>query len=126
MSSGSRKKRQSVNQTVGGALLGFEQQVFRHVPPAEELVHHARPDAPIAGADGEVLRLDLPDELAIDDPWAGIEDELADMADPWADYAAEAEIAPGDVGHTGEPAATADDGDAEAGTTAHGRSRRPR
>ena len=29
MSAGSRKKRQSVNQTVGGILFGFEQQVLR-------------------------------------------------------------------------------------------------
>lgn len=89
MSSGSRKKRLSVSQTVGGALLGFEQQVFRSVPPAEELVHHARPDAPIAGADGELLTLELPEVVELDDPWAGIEDELADDDDPWADYAAE-------------------------------------
>lgn len=89
MSAGSRKKRLSVSQTVGGALLGFEQQVFRTVPPAEELVHHARPDAAIAGADGELLTLELP-EPDLDDPWAGIEDELADEDDPWAEYAAEA------------------------------------
>ncbi|HEU0242414.1 MAG TPA: hypothetical protein VFQ75_00820 [Candidatus Limnocylindrales bacterium] len=91
MSAGSRKKRQSVGQTVGGMMFGFEQQVLRTAPPPEELVHHARPDAPIPGADGELLTLELPEGLEVDDPWAGIEDELSDDDDPWADYAAEAQ-----------------------------------
>jgi hypothetical protein len=89
MSSGSRKKRQSVNQTVGGIMFGFEQQVLRTTPPAEELVQHARPDAPIPAADGELLTLELPAAADLDDPWAGIEEELAED-DPWAEYAAEA------------------------------------
>jgi hypothetical protein len=89
MSAGSRKKRQSAAQSIGGVLFGFEQQVMRTTPPAEELVHHARPDAAIPGADGELLTLELP-ELDLDDPWAGIEEELTDEDDPWADYAAEA------------------------------------
>ena len=102
MSSGSRKKRQSVNQTVGGTLLGFEQQVHRGLPPAEGFVPHAPPDAPLAVPEVDLLTLELPDELAADDPWAGIEDELADMSDPWADYAAEAETVTADGG--AEPA----------------------
>ena len=32
MSSGSRKKRQSAVQTVGGIMFGFEQQVLRTTP----------------------------------------------------------------------------------------------
>ena len=60
MSAGSRKKRQSVGQTVGGIMFGFEQQVLRTTPPPEELVHHARPDAPVPGPDGELLTLELP------------------------------------------------------------------
>ena len=100
MSSGSRKKRQSVAQTAGGVMFGFEQQVFRNVPPPEEVVHKARPDAPVAAGDGSFVTLELPDEalpedLLSDDPWAGIEQELADPDDPWADYAAEAETASG-------------------------------
>jgi hypothetical protein len=78
MSSGSRKKRQSVSQTVGGVLFGFEQQVWRNAPPPEEVVHQARPDAPIAGADGELITLEIPESIELDDPWAGIEHELAD------------------------------------------------
>ena len=98
MSSGSRKKRQSVSQTVGGVLFGFEQQVFRNSPPPEELVHHARPDAAVAGADGDMLTLRLPEELDLDDPWAGIEDELTDEDDPWADVAAASDVEDGGEG----------------------------
>ena len=56
--------------------------MLRSIPPAEELVHHARPDAPIPGPDGELLTLELPEGLEVDDPWAGIEDEVADEDDP--------------------------------------------
>src|SRR6186713_1611504 len=96
MSSGSRKKRQSVAQTAGGVLFGFEQQLFRNAPPPEEVVHKARPDAPVPAGDGSFVTLELPDDALTDDPltddpWAGIEQELADPDDPWADYAAEAE-----------------------------------
>ena len=93
MSSGSRKKRQSVAQTAGGVLFGFEQQVWRNSPPPEEVVHQARPDSPVPAGDGSYLTLELPDDPEPDDPWAGIEDELSDEDDPWADYAAEAETA---------------------------------
>jgi hypothetical protein len=89
MSAGSRKKRRSVSQTAGGVMFGFDQQIMRTTPPPEELVHHARPDAAIPGGDGEPLTLELPEELVVDDPWAGIEEELTDDDDPWADYAPE-------------------------------------
>ena len=99
MSSGSRKKRQSVSQTVGGVLFGFEQQALRNQPPPHELVHHARPDAPLPSGDGSFLTLDLPDDIVLDEelaepdnPWAGYEDLLeAEEAeeDPWADLAVE-------------------------------------
>jgi hypothetical protein len=96
MSAGSRKKRQSVAQTMGGVLFGFEQQVLRNQPPPEELVHQARPDAPLPAGDGSFVTLELPDDLVVepDDPWAGYEDLLeADGAvedeDPWADVATE-------------------------------------
>ena len=103
MSAGSRKKRQSVSQTVGGVLFGFEQQVLRNQPPPEELVHQARPDNPVPAGDGSFLTLELPDGIVEpvepDDPWAGYEDLLEaedadDEEDPWADLAA---------GATGDP-----------------------
>jgi hypothetical protein len=96
MSAGARRKRQSVAQTAGGVMFGFEQQVLRNQPPPEELVHHARPDAPVPAAEGSYLTLDLPDDHPDepDDPWAGYEDLLAaedEEEDPWADLAAEAD-----------------------------------
>lgn len=92
MSSGSRKKRQSVAQTMGGVMFGFEQQVMRTQPPPQELVHHARPDLPAPAGDGSFVTLALPDDPAdLDDPWAGYEDPLAgEDEDPWGDYATEA------------------------------------
>ena len=96
MSSGSRKKRQSVSQTVGGVLFGFEQQVLRNQPPPEELVHQARPDNPVPAGDGSYVTLELPDDVVAepDDPWAGYEDLVeaeaeAEDEDPWADLVAE-------------------------------------
>ena len=108
MSSGSRKKRQSVAQTAGGIMFGFEQQVFRDAPPPQEVVHQARPDASVPAGDGSFVTLELPDDVLPDaaladdplDPWAGIEDELTDQDDPWADYAAETATTSGGEGDT--------------------------
>ena len=56
---------------MGGILFGFEQQVLRTTPPPHELVHQARPDAPVPSGDGTMLSITLPDpdgphELALD------------------------------------------------------------
>jgi hypothetical protein len=50
-----KKKRPSVGATIGGILVGFDQQVLRTVPPAVESVHHARPDAPVPTKDGGLV-----------------------------------------------------------------------
>jgi hypothetical protein len=61
-----RKRRDSIGQTIGGVLFGFEQQVLRTTPPPQELVHHARPDLPVAAGDGTLVMISLPgdDEAA--------------------------------------------------------------
>ena len=56
------KKKQPLGQTIGGVLFGFEQQVLRNQPPPHELVHHARPDNPVAAGDGGFVTIDLPDD----------------------------------------------------------------
>ena len=56
-----RKKRPAVGATIGGILVGFDQQVFKTVPPAVESVHHARPDAPVPTKDGGLV-VTLPPE----------------------------------------------------------------
>lgn len=55
-----RRRAGSVGQTIGGVLFGFEQQVLRTMPPPQELVHHARPDAPLPAADGSLIHVGLP------------------------------------------------------------------
>jgi hypothetical protein len=54
------KKKQPLGQTIGGVLFGFEQQVLRNQPPPQELVHHARPDAPVPAGNGVLLRIEMP------------------------------------------------------------------
>jgi hypothetical protein len=44
-------------------LFGFEQQVWRNVPPPHELVHHARPDDPVPAGDGGFMTLEIPEPL---------------------------------------------------------------
>lgn len=51
-----KRKSNGVGQTIGSIVVGFDQAVFRNVPPAEELVLHSRPDDPMpAGDAGEFL-----------------------------------------------------------------------
>jgi hypothetical protein len=47
---------------LGTALAAIDGQVFRTTPPAHELVHHARPDLPVATGDGGTLTISLPDD----------------------------------------------------------------
>jgi len=50
-----RRRRDSIGQTIGGVLFGFEQQVLRTQPPPQELVHHVRADATIPAGGGTVV-----------------------------------------------------------------------
>ena len=64
-----RRRKGSMGQSIGGVLFGFEQQVFRNVPPPHELVHQARPDAPVPAGDGGFMTIELPGAPeALDDP----------------------------------------------------------
>ncbi len=63
-----KRRKGSVGQTIGGMLVGFEQQIMRTTPPAEELVRHARPDAPAPAADGSQLVIRMPDDPPHDPP----------------------------------------------------------
>ena len=55
-----KRRRGSLGQTIGGMLVGFEQQIMRTTPPAEELVRHARPDEPVPSADGSRVMITMP------------------------------------------------------------------
>jgi hypothetical protein len=70
----SRRRQGSIGQTIGGVLFGFEQQVLRTMPPPQELVHHARPDAPIPAGDGSMIHVSMPGLELPDD---GQEDDRA-------------------------------------------------
>jgi hypothetical protein len=56
-----KRRKQPRGQTIGGVLFGFEQQVLRTMPPAQELVHHARPDDPLPAGDGGFVTIELAD-----------------------------------------------------------------
>jgi hypothetical protein len=58
----SKKKRKAVGGTIGGILVGFDQQVFRTTPPAHELVVKG---SPVRGLSGEDPKLEVvfPEDL---------------------------------------------------------------
>jgi hypothetical protein len=70
-----RRRKESVGQTIGGVLFGFEQQVLRTMPPSQELVHHARPDAPIPAGDGSLIHIGMPGLVLPDDDGHVAEDD---------------------------------------------------
>jgi hypothetical protein len=72
-----RKKPQSAGVTIGAILAGIEQQILRTQPPAHELVHHARPDAPIPAKDGGHLLVIFPPGPQLPETDAEREDEDA-------------------------------------------------
>lgn len=58
-------KRRPSGSTIGAILVGFDQEVFRTLPPAQELVATSRPVRGISGrAPG--LEITFPDDLVID------------------------------------------------------------
>jgi hypothetical protein len=65
-----KRRKESVGQTIGGVLFGFEQQVLRTMPPPQELVHHARPDAPVAAGDGSLIHISMPGVELPEEPGA--------------------------------------------------------
>lgn len=64
----SKRKRQSLGQAMGQAIVGFDYQVFRATKPPPELVEEGKPIAPVAAADGGLISIDLPpQEPPVDD-----------------------------------------------------------
>jgi hypothetical protein len=58
----SKRKRKSLGQAMGAAIVGFDYQVFRATKPPPELVEQGKPLAPVPAADGGRLSIDLPGE----------------------------------------------------------------
>jgi hypothetical protein len=103
-----RRKSQPLGQTIGGIIFGFEQQVWRNVPPPHELVHHARPDDPVPAGDGTFVTFEVPD------PVARMSEEGADPPDDARGVARPPDDAPEGASDTrhgsspGDPAQPAD------------------
>jgi hypothetical protein len=50
------KKRRPTGQTLGAIIVGFDQQIFRTLPPAQELVAKAKP---VRGVSGQAPGLEI-------------------------------------------------------------------
>ena len=58
-----KKRRRPTGETIGGILVGFDQQVFRTLPPAHELVQKSKPVRGVSGQD-DGLEVVFPDDDA--------------------------------------------------------------
>ena len=56
-----KKRGGAAGQTIGSILVGFDQQVFRNLPPAQELVEKSRPARGLSGQD-DGLEVVFPDD----------------------------------------------------------------
>jgi hypothetical protein len=87
-----RRKPATVGQTIGGVLVGFDEQVWRNAPPAQERVEQTDRVQSVVAANG--LTIEMP---------AAVDEAAADEAAAWAVAAAQARAqgegaTPGDVG----------------------------
>ena len=57
-----KKKRRPVGETIGGIIVGFDQQIFRTMPPPHELILKGRPVRGLSGQDGSKLVVVFPDD----------------------------------------------------------------
>lgn len=65
-----KKSGRPLGETIGGILVGFDQQILRNLPPPHELVEQARPVRGLSGQDGdlEVVFPEDGDPLPVKDP----------------------------------------------------------
>jgi hypothetical protein len=58
-------KRRPLGQTMGAIIVGFDQQIFRTLPPAQELIAKAQP---VRGVSGQAPGLEVvfPDDVVTD------------------------------------------------------------
>ena len=59
---GKRKKRRPVGETIGGIIVGFDQQIFRTTPPVQELIVKGQPIRGLSGEDGGEFEVVFPDD----------------------------------------------------------------
>ena len=56
-----KKRKRPTGQTIGSILVGFDQEVFRTLPPAYELVAKSQPVRGVSG-DGDGIEVVFPDD----------------------------------------------------------------
>lgn len=57
-----KKPGRPLGDTIGGILVGFDQQILRDQPPVQELVQKGSPVRGIAGEDGTELLVVFPED----------------------------------------------------------------
>ena len=62
-----KKRKRPVGETIGGILVGFDQQIFRDLPPAQELVQQSRPLRGLVGL-GDGREMVFPDDELTNEP----------------------------------------------------------
>ena len=67
-----------MGQTIGGILVGFDQQIFRTTPPVNELIAKGDPTAAVAASGGGTMRVGLPGDPAAPDAVAQTPDTESD------------------------------------------------
>ena len=70
-----KRRRRPVGETIGGIIVGFDQQIFRNLPPAHELVEKTRPLRGLTGL-GDGREIVFPD----DEPGAPLQSGADDAA----------------------------------------------
>ena len=83
MSQRKKRKGESVGQTIGGIIVGFDQQIFRTTPPVNELVAKGTPLRAVAASGGGTVTVGMPgDPEPEPDPEAGPEPATAEAGEP--------------------------------------------
>jgi hypothetical protein len=62
----SRKRKKPAGGTIGAIIVGFDQQIFRTLPPPHELVVKSTPQRSHSGQDPELMIV-FPDAEPVDD-----------------------------------------------------------
>jgi hypothetical protein len=57
-----KKPGTSVGQVVGGAMVGFDHQIFRSTPPPHELVKKGTRMPAVPAEDGGTLSIEMPED----------------------------------------------------------------
>ena len=57
---GKRRKGRPIGETIGGIVVGFDQQVFRTTPPVQELIVNGQPVRGLSGQDGSEFEVVFP------------------------------------------------------------------